>query len=68
MGLIDTSKILQLDIKDETKTKNKNQLINILDQNIKNYDNYIIKNIKPDTDELGYLKIIRILKEKYFIS
>lgn len=60
--------ILQLNIKDETKTKNKNQLINILDQNIKNYDNYIIKNIKPDTDELGYLKIIRILKEKYFIS
>jgi hypothetical protein len=60
--------ILQLNIEDDAKINDKNSFLNILNDNLKNYDNYIKKNIKPDTDELGYNKIIRILKEKYFIS
>ncbi len=60
--------ILQLNIEDEGKINNKDSLLNLLNRNLRNYDNYIKKNIKPDTDELGYNKIIRILKEKYSIS
>ena len=60
--------ILQLNIEDEEKINNKDSLLNLLNRNLRNYDNYIKKNIKPDTDELGYNKIIRILKEKYSIS
>ena len=37
-----------------------------MNYNIKNYENYINQNIKPDTDELGYSKIVRIIKERYF--
>ena len=58
----------QLNIEDEGKINNKDSLLNLLNRNLRNYDNYIKKNIKPDTDELGYNKIIRILKEKYSIS
>ena len=60
--------ILQLNIEDEVKINDKDLFLNLLNENLKNYDNYIKKNIKPDTDELGYNKIIRILKEKYSIS
>ena len=60
--------ILQFNIKDDEKINDKEELVKILNKNINNYENYISKNIKPDTNELGYKKIIRILKEKYSIS
>ncbi len=60
--------ILQYNIKEESKINDKNSLLRILNENLKNYDDYIKKNIKPDTDELGYNKVIRILKKKYSIS
>ena len=60
--------ILQFNIKEESKINDKKSFVNLLNENLKNYDEYIKKNIKPDTDELGYNKVIRILKEKYSIS
>ena len=58
--------ILQLNIKDVNKLVEKENLIKAMNYNIKNYENYINQNIKPDTDELGYSKIVRIIKERYF--
>ena len=60
--------ILQYNIKDGSKINDKKSFLRILNENLKNYDDYIKKNIKPDTDELGYNKVIRILKKKYSIS
>ena len=58
--------ILQLNIKDINKLVEKENLIKTMNYNIKNYKDYINQNIKPDTDELGYSKIVRIIKERYF--
>ena len=60
--------VLQLNINETDKLVNKEKLLKILENNISNYDNYIRKNIKSDTDEMGSSKIIRIIKENYFTS
>lgn len=60
--------ITQFNINDLDKYQYLNKIFSIMEKTTPNYENYIKKNIKPDTDEPGYLKIVRILKEKYFIS
>ena len=60
--------ILQLNTNETDKLINKEKLLKTLENNISNYDNYIKKSIKPDTDEMGSSKIIRIIKENYFTS
>ncbi len=58
--------VLQINIKEIDNLIKKDELLMIIDKNTNNYKNYIFENIKPDSDEFGYLKIIRIIKERYF--
>ena len=57
--------ILRMNIEDEKKI-DKDKLLLQLDNCTKNYSNYIKSNIAPDEDNLGYKKIIRIVKERFF--
>ena len=57
--------ILRMNIEDEKKI-DKDKLLLQLDNCIKNYSNYIKSDIAPDGDNLGYKKMIRILKERFF--
>ena len=57
--------ILRMNIEDEKKI-DKDKLLLQLDNCIKNYSNYIKSNIAPDEDNLGYKKMIRIIKERFF--
>lgn len=60
--------ILQFNISDNLSIDDIKSIDTILNNNLDNYKSYIKRNVKPDTDEPGYLKVIRILKERYFIS
>ena len=60
--------ILQLNISDNLNINDIKSIDTILNNNLNNYKSYIKRNVKPDTDEPGYLKVTRILKERYFIS
>ena len=57
--------ILLINIEDEKKI-DKDKFLLQLNNRIKNYSNYIKSNIAPDEDNLGYKKMIRILKERFF--
>ena len=56
---------LRINIEDELKINN-NKLLSKLDDVKKNYSNYIKSFIAPDGNNLGYEKIIKILKERFF--
>ena len=60
-----TCGILRMNIENEKKI-DKDKLLQQLDNCIKNYSNYIKSDIVPDGDNLGYKKMIRILKERFF--
>ena len=57
--------LLGINIEDEIKI-DKNKLLSKLDDVKKNYSNYIKPFIAPDGNNLGYEKIIKILKERFF--
>jgi hypothetical protein len=57
--------LLGINIEDEIKI-DKNKLLSKLDDVKKNYSNYIKSFIAPDGNNLGYEKIIKILKERFF--
>ena len=60
--------ILQINIDSETSKENildKEILIEKLNNNIKNYDEYIKQSIASDGSEPGYKKIVRIMNN-YF--
>ena len=59
---------MQFNISDNLSIDDIKSIDTILNNNLDNYKSYIKRNVKPDTDEPGYLKVIRILKERYFIS
>ena len=54
-----------MNIVDEIKI-NKDELISVLDKAKENYSDYIKSCIVPDGNQLGYEKIIDILKNKFF--
>ena len=57
--------LLQMNIEDELKN-DKNKLLSSLDDAKKNYSNYIKSYIAPDGNNIGYEKIIKTLKERFF--
>jgi hypothetical protein len=57
--------LLNINIEDEIKI-DKNKLLSKLDDAKNNYTNYINSYIAPDGNNLGYEKIIKILKERFF--
>ena len=56
---------LRINIEDELKINN-NKLLSKLDDAKKNYSNYIKSFIAPDGNNMGYEKIIKTLKERFF--
>ena len=56
---------LRINIEDELKINN-NKLLSKLDDAKKNYSNYIKSFIAPDGNNIGYEKIIKTLKERFF--
>ena len=59
--------ILSINIDDDiTINFNKDDFLLKLDKAKENYLDYIKSNIAPDGDNLGYEKIIRTLKERFF--
>ena len=59
--------ILKINIDDDISINfNKDDFLLKLDKAKENYPNYIKSNIAPDGDNIGYEKIIRTLKERFF--
>jgi hypothetical protein len=56
---------LSINIEDEIKIDN-NQLLSKLDDAKKNYSNYIKSYLAPDGNNIGFEKIIKTLKERFF--
>jgi hypothetical protein len=57
--------MLKLGIDNKMKI-NKDDLLLKLEENTKNYSNYIKSTIAPDGNNIGYEKIIKIIKERFF--
>ena len=57
--------LLKMNIEDELKV-DKNKLLSSLDDAKKNYSNYIKSYIAPDGNNIGYEKVIKTLKERFF--
>ena len=57
--------MLKLGIDNKMKI-NKNDLLFKLEENTENYSNYIKSTIAPDGNNIGYEKIIKIIKERFF--
>ena len=57
--------LLQINIENELKT-DKNIFLSRLDEAKDNYSNYVKTYIAPDGNNIGYEKIIKILKERFF--
>ena len=57
--------LLQINIENELKT-DKNMFLSKLDEAKDNYSNYVKSYIAPDGNNIGYEKIIKILKERFF--
>jgi hypothetical protein len=57
--------LLSINIEDEIKI-DKNKLLSKLDDVKKNYPNYIKSYLAPDGNNIGYEKIIKTLKERFF--
>ena len=54
-----------MNIEEETKLSKKKLLIN-LEKSKKKYAKYINTNIRPDKNNLGYKKIIYIIRKNFF--
>ena len=67
MGLdfVNRAGLLKINIEEEIKI-NKDKILSKLDDAKDNYSNYIKFYITPDGNNLGYEKIIKILKERFF--
>ena len=57
--------MLKLGIDNKMKI-NKDDLLLKLEENTENYSNYIKSTIAPDGNNIGYEKIIKIIKERFF--
>ena len=57
--------MLKLGIDNKMKI-NKEDLLLKLEENTENYSNYIKSTIAPDGNNIGYEKIIKTLKERFF--
>ena len=57
--------IIKINIEDETAF-DKDDFLFKLDKAKENYSDYIESNIAPDGNNLGYEKIIKTLKERFF--
>ena len=57
--------VMNIDI-DQNLDFEKEDFLKQLDEATKKYDDYINNYIAPDGQQLGYEKIIKILKERYF--
>ncbi len=57
--------ILQINIEDEIKFDKDNFLLK-LDKTKEKYSKYINEHIKPDGENIGHEKIVKILKERFF--
>ena len=65
LNYINRAGLLKINIEEEIKI-NKDKFLSKLDDAKDNYSNYIKSYITPDGNNLGYEKIIRILKERFF--
>ena len=65
LDMIRRSGILKVNIEDELNA-DKNKFLSKLDSTKENYSNYIKSYIAPDGENLGYEKIIKTLKERFF--
>ena len=57
---------MQFNISDNLSIDDIKSIDTILNNNLDNYKSYIKRNVKPDTDEPGYLKVIVLVKRKIF--
>ena len=62
---VDEAGVLKINIEEEIKIS-KDKFLSKLDDAKNNYTNYINSYIVPDGNNLGYEKIIKILKERFF--
>ena len=65
LDFVNRAGLLKINIEEEIKV-NKGRFLSKLDDAKDNYSNYIKSYITPDGNNLGYEKIIRILKERFF--
>ena len=65
LDYVNRAGLLKINIEEEIKI-NKDKFLSKLDDAKDNYSNYIKFYITPDGNNLGYEKIIRILKERFF--
>ena len=65
LDFVNRAGLLKINIEEEIKI-NKDKFLSKLDNAKDNYSNYIKSYITPDGNNLGYEKIIRILKERFF--
>ena len=61
----DQAGVININI-DQNLNLKKDDFLKQLDEAIKKYDSYINEYITPDGQQLGYKKVIKILKDKYF--
>jgi hypothetical protein len=55
-----------LNLNTKNEIKEKNDLLDIMKNNIKNYDNYINNYISFDPNKIGLDRVVNVIKEKYF--
>ena len=65
LDFVNRAGLLKINIEEEIKI-NKDKFLSKLDDAKDNYSNYIKSYIAPDGNNLGYEKIIKILKERFF--
>ena len=65
LDYVNRAGLLKINIEEEIMI-NKDKFLSKLDDATDNYSNYIKSYITPDGNNLGYEKIIRILKERFF--
>ena len=65
LDFVNRAGLLKINIEEEIKV-NKDKFLSKLDDAKDNYSNYIKSYIAPDGNNLGYEKIIKILKERFF--
>ena len=61
----DQAGVININI-DQNLNLKKDDFLKQLDEAIKKYDSYINEYITPDGQQLGYKKVIKVLKDKYF--
>tara|TARA_B110001454_G_C12336938_1_gene274309 strand:+ start:181 stop:405 length:225 start_codon:yes stop_codon:yes gene_type:complete len=64
-GYVNRVGMLKMGIDNEMKI-NKDDLLLKLEENTENYSNFIKSRIAPDGSNIGYEKIIKTLKKRFF--